>query len=157
MKRISFRVPKEIGLAIIKVDDADAHRFKVEYWLARRNKGYLEIYKMDGRVITMLGRELLGIKEDGVCVVHKNDDKTDYRRANLLAIPRKAHTALMSLQSPQTGNPGHKGYKRKFCKRGHLMDDENRIKNGKCSTICKKCHAMRTKRSYEIRRTLEKT
>ena len=97
MKRIAFRVPKQMERAIIKVDDADAARFKVEYWRARNHNGTIEIYKMHDHTNQSLGRELLGIKEDGVCVIHRNDDLLDFRRANLMAVSRATFQKLRGL------------------------------------------------------------
>ncbi len=148
MKRISFRIPKRQKRAIIKVDDADAARFKVEYWLARMNKDYLEIYKTHDRTNIGLGRELLGITEDGVCVIHRNDDHTDFRRSNLMAVSRATFQKIAGLILPR-GKP-----KQVFCKRGHFLDDDNRMSNGAAGTICRKCSLMRSKRSYEIRKAL---
>ena len=150
MKRIAFRIPKRQERAIIKVDDVDAARFKTEYWRARMNQGHLEIYKMDYGVCSVLGRALLGIKEDQTCVLHKNDDETDYRRANLMPISRKAHTSLLNLLAVRRGHGIAE-----YCKRGHLLNEANRMTNGKSGTICRTCNNMRSKRSYEIRKSLK--
>ena len=150
MKRIAFRVPKQQERAIIKVDDADAARFKVEYWRARNHNGTIEIYKMHDHTNQSLGRELLGIKEDGVCVIHRNDDLLDFRRANLMAVSRATFQKIRGL----TLGYGGGSVKRRFCKRGHELTDENRMPNGAGGTICRKCSAMRNKRSYEIRKAL---
>ena len=152
MKRIAFRVPKQQERAIIKVDDVDAARFKVEYWLARNHGGVIEIYKTHDRTSQSLGRELLGIKEDGVCVIHRNDDPLDFRRENLMAVSRATFRKVRGLLLGFDGGSRIQEY----CKRGHELTDENRMSNGASGTICRKCSAMRNKRSYEIRKTLAK-
>ena len=149
MKRIAFRIPKSQTQAIIKVDDADAAKFKVEYWVARNHDGYIEIYKTHDRVSQSLGRELLGITEDKVCVIHRNDDLLDFRRSNLMAI---SWATFEKLQGMILGTGGG-SEKQEYCKRGHVLSGDNVQPNGKGRT-CRICHRMRGKRSYEINKAL---
>lgn len=145
MKRFSFRVPKQMQPAIIIVDDENSGMLKSEYWKARINKGHLEIYKSHLGCTIMFGRALLGITEDNICVLHRNGDERDYRKANLMPIPRGAHTKLLHLM--QRTEPSHaRGPRRAqgFCKRGHAYEGENVMKNGQ-SNQCRACYELRRK------------
>jgi hypothetical protein len=129
---------------IITVDDDDAWRMRSENWRIRLNGNVYEVYRSNGGVTMMFGRTIMGIVKDDVCVSHKNNDCTDFRKENLKVFERNNFTyeVLHKLGDHAKGWPSGK------CKRGHLMTPDNIMTNGKNPRVCKTCVSERKKRIY---------
>lgn len=142
-KRFWLRVSTTKERITITVDDDDAWRLRNQQWLAKKGKTAFSIYRKNCGTTETLAREVLGlgIQKNGVCVIHKNSDFTDFRKANLLVTERRVELQLARIDS-------HIGFEAGQCKAGHDLSILGTYSNGKARLICAQCHKDRARSDY---------
>ena len=74
------------------IDDEDYERVKPYHWIASHNGGtrwqvHAVVGRKDGKTIyAHLGRFLMGVKSSAWIVKHKNGDRLDFRKENLVVL-----------------------------------------------------------------------
>lgn len=144
MKKFFLILPVTKSKIVITVDDQDAYRLRGEPWLIRRAMGSLQVYRKALGVNLSLAREILGVSDEGLCVIHVNNDATDFRRVNLKIISKAE--LLERARDLKKSNTKY-GY----CVRGHALTPENIMDNG-YNGSCKTCHMKARRRSYQKRK-----
>lgn len=141
MKKFFLFTPQREKV-VITVDDDDAWRLRNQLWKAKRNQSCIEIYLHRYQCIFALGREILGVADEGVCVIHKNGNSLDFQKGNLEPVSKIEHSSKLHLRRRQL--------KFNMCGRGHALTADNIYICGG-GVVCRTCNIASGKKRYKKR------